>query len=53
LSCNKFKRTRLSTVALVGKVSVKVTNEGKSIIGKALENFSGTKDAILVLVNLQ
>ncbi|MDR0398862.1 MAG: hypothetical protein LBH33_03580 [Endomicrobium sp.] len=66
-------------LALVGKVPVKVTNEGGSIIrgdllttssipghakkasnpktgsviGKALENFSGTKGTILVLVNLQ
>ncbi|MDR2818052.1 MAG: hypothetical protein LBB37_01250 [Endomicrobium sp.] len=66
-------------LALVGKVPVKVTNEGGSIIrgdllttssipghakkasnpktgsviGKALENFSGTKGTMLVLVNLQ
>jgi hypothetical protein len=66
-------------LALVGKVPVKVTNEGGSIIrgdllttssipghakkasnpktgsviGKSLENFSGTKGTILVLVNLQ
>lgn len=66
-------------LALVGKVPVKVTNEGGSIIrgdllttssipghakkasnpktgsviGKALENFNGTKGTILVLVNLQ